>query len=118
MHGVSSAAASILFSVSVHSQPVITDHSVKLKFFVHCCAAGCPTSHSVHAARDIMFLGCPSFCAYVLMRLRPVRGILTGLPSLSYIFYAGGSVNCRRRWPLPTTLGLTTLVAQCELGGR
>jgi len=50
------------------------------------------------------------------MRLRPVRGILTGLPSLSYIFYAGGSMNCRQRWPLPTTLGLTTLVAQCELG--
>jgi len=31
-----------------------------------------------------------------------------------YIFYAGGSiagVSCRRRWPPPTTLALTTLVA-------
>ena len=38
-----------------------------------------------------------------------------------YIFYAGGSiagVSCRRRWPPPTTLALTTLVAQCELSGR
>ena len=38
-----------------------------------------------------------------------------------YIFYAGGSiagVSCGRRWPPPTTLALTTLVAQCELSGR
>ena len=38
-----------------------------------------------------------------------------------YIFYAGGSiagVSCRRRWPPPTTLALTTLVAQCELSRR
>jgi len=34
---------------------------------------------------------------------------------------AGGStarVCCRQRWPPPTTLALTTLVAQCELSGR
>jgi len=40
---------------------------------------------------------------------------------LSCTFYAGGSiagVSCRRRWPPPTTLALTTLVAQCELSGR
>jgi len=33
----------------------------------------------------------------------------------------GGSiagVSCRRRWPPPTTLALTTLAAQCELSGR
>ena len=38
-----------------------------------------------------------------------------------YVFYAGGciaGVSCRRRWPPPTTLALTTLVAQCELSGR
>jgi len=33
--------------------------------------------------------------------------------SLSYIFYAGvslASASCCRRWPLPTTLALTTLL--------
>ena len=38
-----------------------------------------------------------------------------------YIFYAGGSiagVSCRRRWPPPPILALTTPVAQCELSGR
>ena len=38
-----------------------------------------------------------------------------------YIFYAGASiagVSCRRRWPPPTTLVLTTLVAQCKLSRR
>jgi len=36
------------------------------------------------------------------------------------IFCAGGNiagVSCRRRWQPPTTLALTTLVAQCELSG-
>jgi len=49
------------------------------------------------------------------------HAVLCACGSSSYIFYAGGSVagvNCRRCWPPPTTLALTTIVAQCELSGR
>jgi len=49
------------------------------------------------------------------------RLVVAGGPDQGgYIFYAGGSiagVSCRRRWPPPTTLALTTLVAHCELSG-
>jgi len=48
------------------------------------------------------------------------HGSNTAATQGGYIFCAGGSiagVSCRRRWPPPTTLALTTLVAQCELSG-
>jgi len=61
---------------------------------------------------------------YQLSQMNPRDGIVlqTELDDQDgYIFYAGGSiagVSCRRRWPPPTTLALTTLVAQCELSRR
>jgi len=57
--------------------------------------------------------------AYLRPRRWPPKEVCC--PQGSYIFYAGGSiagVSCRRQWPPPTTLALTTLVAQCELSGR
>jgi len=63
-------------------------------------------------------LACFISCFY-LLKTFDERIVMCGLQG--YIFYAGGSiagVSCRRRWPPPTTPGLTMLVAQCKLSGR
>jgi len=75
-----------------------------------CCVLFLPAQH------------CLSVC---LSRVEACQILWESLPVRcvqgDYIFYAGGSiagVSCRRRWPLPTTLALSTLVAQCELSRR
>ena len=64
--------------------------------------------------------GYPYQWLQVLLPVLPLCVHVT-VTEVGYIFYAGRSiagVSCRRRWPPPTTLALTTLVAQCEHSGR
>jgi len=81
------------------------------------------------SGRVMQPVGCVCVCVHVHFRILTLDSNAIRMVTVytavghqgGYILYAGGSiagVSGRRRWPPPTTLALTTLVAQCELSGR